>query len=221
MKLFPAVNFTGDRVPETYQNIPIDTYTFDDALIEAANRVRQPQVRIYRAPLTAVVLGRGGKPGIELELDVVREDSIPILRRQGGGCAVVIDPGNVIVSVVLPVEGIKDNRKYFDRISSWLIDVLDKASIKNVRHKGISDLTIDDRKIGGSCIYRTSQYLYYSATLLLDADLSLIDRYLKHPPREPDYRRGRSHLDFVMNVGEKDMDGWVKRLAEIPPSGLF
>lgn len=31
-------------------------------------------------------------------------------------------------------------------------------------------------------------------------DLSLIDRSLRHPPREPDSRRGRHHLDFVTSL---------------------
>jgi lipoate-protein ligase A len=50
---------------------------------------------------------------------------------------------------------------------------------------------------------------------LINADLSLIDRYLKHPPREPDYRRGRSHLDFVMSVGTMEIDELVKRLERL------
>jgi lipoate-protein ligase A len=35
---------------------------------------------------------------------------------------------------------------------------------------------------------------------LCSFDLSLIPRYLVHPPREPDYRKQRGHLDFVANV---------------------
>jgi hypothetical protein len=32
---------------------------------------------------------------------------------------------------------------------------------------------------------------------LIDPDLDLIDRYLLYPPREPDYRSGRSHRRFM------------------------
>ena len=31
-------------------------------------------------------------------------------------------------------------------------------------------------------------------------DLSLIPRYLREPPRQPEYRAGRSHLAFVGNL---------------------
>jgi hypothetical protein len=31
--------------------------------------------------------------------------------------------------------------------------------------------------------------------------LKNIDRYLNHPPREPEYRQHRRHNDFVANIG--------------------
>ena len=31
-------------------------------------------------------------------------------------------------------------------------------------------------------------------------EVNLIERYLKHPKREPDYRKGRSHLAFVSSL---------------------
>ncbi|MBU0518809.1 hypothetical protein KKA00_04520 [bacterium] len=205
---------------ETCGTLTIGSYDYDDHLIEEVLRTRQPRLKVYRAPLTAVVIGRGGKPDIELHLDAIARDGVPVLRRNGGGCAVVIDAGNLVVSVALPVNGIKDNRKYFDRITDWLIGKLQETGLESVQQRGISDLAIGDRKIGGSCIYRTNQYLYYSTTILLTADLSLIDRYLKHPPREPDYRYSRPHLDFVMNVGEmeglEDRDWGDESLSLIP-----
>jgi lipoate-protein ligase A len=44
----------------------------------------------------------------------------------------------------------------------------------------------------------------YSATLLVDPDLDLVERYLAHPPREPEYRRGRPHRDFMGRLGGLD-----------------
>jgi lipoate-protein ligase A len=40
----------------------------------------------------------------------------------------------------------------------------------------------------------------YHGTLLYEFDLGLIETCLRMPPRVPDYRRGRTHGDFVTNV---------------------
>jgi hypothetical protein len=39
-----------------------------------------------------------------------------------------------------------------------------------------------------------------------------MERYLKQPPREPDYRQGRSHADFVGTLNEGKGEG-AERLA--------
>jgi lipoate-protein ligase A len=179
------------------QELFIGTFDYDEEIIEATRLDRQPRVRVYQLPETVVVLGQGSKPEIELHLDACVEDNIPILQRQGGGCAVVIDPGNVIVSVVLPMNGIANNRRCFKRLSEWLAAGLTTIGISGIQHDGISDLVRDDRKVAGACIYCSKDLLYYSATLLVNPDIQLMERYLKHPPREPDYRRGRTHFEFV------------------------
>jgi len=41
---------------------------------------------------------------------------------------------------------------------------------------------------------------HYQGSLLVNPKLQKIDRYLKHPTREPDYRQNREHLDFVTSL---------------------
>ncbi len=173
----------------------------DDDLIEA---VRAPDegaerglVRVMRPASTEVVIGRGGKQELELDLDAIRADGVPVYRRRGGGCAVVLDPGNLVVSAVAPLEGVGGVTSAFRTFTDWMIDGLAAAGCPGVTWDGVSDLVLDDRKVGGSCIWRTRGLVYYSTTLLLDPDLDAMGRYLPHPPREPEYRRGRDHRDFV------------------------
>ncbi|MFN7967695.1 MAG: hypothetical protein U0V87_18630, partial [Acidobacteriota bacterium] len=165
------------------EGLPIGLYDNDDDLLAAA----QPRVRISRPSRIEVVLGSGSRPHLELNIQDCLADQVPLTRRAGGGCSVVLDPGNLVVSVVLPAEGLPGIRSSFNALSSWMIAGLAACGLPNVQQRGTSDLTIDDRKIGGSCIYKPRAVLYYSTTLLVDADLGLLDRYLKHPPREPDY----------------------------------
>ena len=184
-------------------SIDIAPYSADDFIIEATRIDGCPRLRVYRPSVPIVVLGRGSKVDVELHLDACQEDKVPLQRRRGGGCAVVLDPGNLIVSVTLQAEGIGGNQRHFERLSNWVIAALDRLGYAGIRQDGISDLTIGDRKVAGACMYRSKGLLYYSASLLVDADVALMERYLTHPPREPEYRRGRRHGEFVTTLAHE------------------
>jgi len=178
-------------------------YDLDEDLIAAAESTGREQLRIIQYPQVAAVIGRGGKIEVEVHADRLAADGIPLLRRRGGGCAVVLDPGNLIVSLVLPRPGVGEITRTFRELSERMIAALTACGVPGVRQEGTSDLALGDRKLGGSCIYRSRGLIYYSTTLLVDPDLELIDRYLPHPPREPDYRRARSHHDFLTSLARE------------------
>lgn len=188
---------------ERVGGLAIGAYDADDALLEAVAARRRPRHRVYRPDRVQVVLGRGSRPERELNMDACREDGVTVLRRHGGGCAVVLDPGNVVVSAVLPATGFAGNKGHFARLTDWLIAGLGEAGIGGLSQRGISDLALGERKIGGACIYRTRELLFYSVTLLVEPRVELIEHYLAHPPREPDYRRGRPHAAFVTSLARE------------------
>jgi lipoate-protein ligase A len=178
----------------------IGSYDRDDDLIAPGAAAGEPRLRVYRPARPEVVLGRGSRPDLELRLEACRADGVPLLRRRGGGCAVVLDPGNVVVALALPARGLGDNPGHFRRVSDWLIAALEDLGAAGVAQDGISDLTQGEHKVAGACIYRARDLLFYSATLLVDPRVALMERYLRHPPREPAYRRGRSHAQFVARL---------------------
>jgi lipoate-protein ligase A len=178
-------------------DLPTVPYDHDDEMITRTRDDGLPRVRVYDPPGVSVVIGRGGHQELELNTARIADDGITVFKRPGGGCSVVLDPGNLIISVAAPVPGIGGIKSSFAAISDWLVTALGACGVPGVRQRGISDLAIGEKKIGGSCMYRTRDLVYYSTTLLLDPDLDLVDRYLLHPPREPDYRAGRSHRYFM------------------------
>ncbi|HEX05302.1 MAG TPA: hypothetical protein ENH10_09155 [Bacteroidetes bacterium] len=182
--------------------IAVFPYQYDADLLEAAKSDGETKVAVYNFPEIAVVLGRGSSIQKELNVDSILEDGVKVYRRMGGGCSVVLDPGNLIVSAVIPVEGLLDTKKWFNKCTNWLIDGLHSTGIDRVYHDGISDLVISDRKIAGSAFYRMKGYAYYTVALLVSPEIDLIEKYLKHPPREPEYRLQRNHRDFVVALSE-------------------
>ena len=185
------------------------TYDLDDPLIDGTLTDGEPRLKVYLPAKPMVVLGRGSKVEQEVNIEACEALGIPVHRRRGGGCAVLLDPGNVIVSLTLSVQGIGRNREHFDQISAWLMAALAELDLPGLTQRGISDICVGERKVGGSCIQRQRGLLYYSTTLLVTPDIPLMSRTLLHPPREPDYRAGRGHEAFV---GRLDYQGGALEL---------
>lgn len=203
----------------------IGPYTLDDDLMADTRTDGRARVRVLSIAAPMVVLGRGSDPAAELHVDACRDDGVAVFRRKGGGCAVVLDPGNLVVSVAVAIEGLGEIRSTFDALTDWFIDGLARIGLPGVVREGTSDLALDGRKISGSCVFRSLGLLYYSSTLLVDPDLDLVERYLDHPPREPAYREGRDHRAFMRGVadalGGAEVDEVRDRLRdELPPASL-
>lgn len=189
-------------------------FDLDDVVVSTVKETKEAVFRCTPYDKKAIVAGRGSRIETEVKIENAIEDDIPILTRIGGGCSVFLDPGNLIVSAAFPAEGFLNIGPLFHHTVIWLCNGLKAIGIANLYPDGISDLVIDNRKVGGTCFYRTKGVAYFSASLLVNADLDLIDRYLEFPPRQPEYRQNRPHLDFVSNLNAFDNQLSPQRLSE-------
>lgn len=175
----------------------------DEDLIE---RVRTGDPWTYRSwepEEMVVVLGRGNKKEQEVCEEHCQQDNIPILRRRGGGGTVVLYPGILVISLVKIVKHQYQFKNYFQQINAYIIEALKTLGIAGLNQQGHSDICIHDRKILGSSMYRSKEILFYTASLMVSNQLDIIDRYLKHPSKEPEYRRGRTHQDFLTTIARE------------------
>jgi lipoate-protein ligase A len=69
-----------------------------------------------------------------------------------------------------------------------------------VKIQGHTDLTLNGLKFSGNSQRRRRHFLLFHGTFLLDLDLGLIERLLPPPSKQPDYRRHRTHADFLVNL---------------------
>lgn len=192
-------------------------YTSEDDLVDEARATGRALCRVYRPRETCVVLGRGGSEERELHRAAIDADGVPVYRRPGGGGAVVLDDGNLVVVLALPLPGLGEITSAFRLASALVAGALADCGVPGVQQRGVSDLALGDRKLGGSCLRRERGLAHYATTLMVDPRPGLMDRYLQHPPREPDYRKGRPHADFVTSLSiegyRKDPDFWMNPLA--------
>ncbi len=190
-------------------------YRRDELLLERCRRSGRAEIEIFRPASAEVVLGRGSKIDLELNSETCVDDGVRVRRRLGGGCAVVLDGGNLVLAVAIPLPGVGGVRRVFDALTDWVIEGLARAGIPEVEKAGSSDLSLKGKKVGGSCVYRAKGLFLYSTTLLFQPPGEAAERWLAHPPREPEYRAGRDHAEFMGSLDPNgDPETWLRRLRE-------
>ncbi len=172
---------------------------------EDVGNAENPPCRAWIPEKPLVVLGYSQDPEVELRLDAVAADGIPVYKRRGGGGAVYLDAGCVCVAWRMPRRegwGIHD---YFGAGNSAVARALAAFGV-HAASRGISDLAVatpdGPRKILGSSLHLPREHALYLASILVSTPAERLDRYLRHPSREPDYRGGRKHGEFVVNLAE-------------------
>jgi len=176
----------------------VKDYAFDRDLLKTVKKTGQPGVAVYPFAFPAVVAGRGSDLDREIRMPLCRDDQIPVFRRKGGGCSVFLDPGTLIVSMAFPAEGFAGIQSLFNFCNNLVINGCASLGLTGIYQDGVSDLVLENRKVGGSSFYRSKGLAYYTASLLVSTDLDAMERYLEHPPREPAYRKQRSYWEFVV-----------------------
>ncbi|MFO7617693.1 MAG: hypothetical protein R6V75_10625 [Bacteroidales bacterium] len=162
----------------------------------------EPDFMVWIPEQTVIVLGQSNEGDTAVYLDRAEADGIPVYKRSSGGQTVILTPQTVIISVRLISQRLENPKVYFQKINDLVIKTLSELGVKNLGQNGISDITIREKKILGSSIYRKKSMVFYHAVLNIAESPAFIGKYLKHPSREPDYRAGRRHEDFVTSLRE-------------------
>ncbi len=164
------------------------------------------EVQVFQPQAHHVVMGASGKAGREVYQEEMQALNMPLYKRKGGGGTVLLGPETLVVTVHAGVAHTFLNGAYFAAINRALIACFRDWRDADYSQKGLSDIAVGDRKLVGSSIFRRRQYLLYQASILVQPDLALMARVLRHPPREPDYREGRGHEGFLTSLRSLDID---------------
>ncbi len=184
-----------------------ENLALDEALLEEAHEGLAPVtvVRTWMAAEPTVVLGSSSRIDDEVDRDACARLGVRLARRPSGGLTVVLGPGCLMWSVVIPrPHGPPPIEAIHDAVLNPLTAALQAAGAP-VDRRGSSDLAVGHgpaaRKVSGNALRVRRHGILYHGTLLDAFDLQLVSRVLRHPPREPAYRAGRPHGEFLANLG--------------------
>jgi lipoate-protein ligase A len=181
---------------------PAENLACDEALLDQAQENGGPAVlRFWEPAQPFIVLGYANRVQQEVDLNACRERNVPVLRRCSGGGTVLQGHGCLNYSLVLPVSATgalatipSTNSFVMQRHGRVLSELLQQP----VTVEGITDLALGLRKCSGNAQRRRQGWLLFHGTFLLGFEPALVMALLRPAPRQPLYRRGREHAEFMV-----------------------
>ena len=182
---------------------PAENLACDEALLDWSDEHGGAALRCWEPARVFVVVGFANRIAVETNQPACAAAAVDIYRRCSGGGTVLQGPGCLNYSLVLPIPehgwlaSISGTNQF---IMHRQREAMESLLGQPVTVCGHTDLALDGRKFSGNAQRRKRRALLFHGTLLCDFDLPLIGLLLNSPSKEPDYRQGRSHADFLVNL---------------------
>jgi lipoate---protein ligase len=191
---------------------PAENLACDEVLLDwCENGGGEEIIRFWESAETFVVAGYANSIATEVKVAACKARGIPILRRCSGGGTVVQGAGCLNYTLVLrisensPLASISGANRFIMERNRATMESLHKSinhqpSTINPEIRGHTDLAICGRKFSGNSQRRKKNFLLFHGTFLLNFDFALVSEFLAMPSKQPDYRRNRSHNEFLTNL---------------------
>ena len=155
-----------------------------------------------------VVIGRNQNPWKECRTSLLAEEGGHLARRLSGGGAVFHDLGNL-------------NFTFLMRQSNYDLDRQLKVIQEAARSLGVSaqrsgrnDVLAEGRKFSGNAFYKNGRQAYHHGTLLVDADMEKMTRYLNPSKAKLQSKGVDSVRSRVINLRELNPDISIPALKQ-------
>ncbi len=182
-----------------------ENLALDNAAVRTTSETRRPSLRFWWGGPPGVVVGFSEKIENAVNAEACRALGVDVLRRSTGGGSVLQTGGVFNYSFVMPLDRMLDPRRAFRFGTDLIIAVLNSLGLTG-NTEGTSDVAVGGRKISGNAQAQRRKALIVHGTLLVDFNYDLAERVLMYPMREPGYRKGRSHREFLVCLRELSVD---------------
>lgn len=146
-----------------------------------------------------MVMGSSERPEQVVDVEACARLGVDVLKRCTGGGTVLQTPDVLNYSLVTPAPANLDLKAGFRPGIDLICAILEAFGVIG-KLEGISDVAVAGRKISGNAQARRGKAILVHGTLLVDFNHELAEAVLRHPPREPAYRRERNHRDFLVTL---------------------
>ena len=143
-----------------------------------------------------VVIGKNQNAWAECRVSLLEAEGGKLARRLSGGGAVYHDVGNLNFTFLCHQEDYDLDRQF-----GVIAQACAYAGIP-VERSGRNDLLADGRKFSGNAFYHSQGLAYHHGTILIDADMEKMSRYLSPPKAKLEAKGVSSVRSRVCNLSQ-------------------
>jgi lipoate-protein ligase A len=149
----------------------------------------------------------------EVDISFCKKNDIPVLRREVGGGAVLLDNDQLFFQFVFNKNKItKDVYKIYQQFLTPPVNTYQRLGL-NVYHRPINDLQIEGRKIGGTGAVEIGLSTVVVGSFMFDFNYELMAKILKVPSEKFRDKIYQNVKDYVTNIKKE-----FAKFKKEPPS---
>ena len=161
---------------------------------------KQPIFRLWRND-PSIIIGLHQNAFAEINLDYIKANKIPVIRRLSGGGAVFHDLGNINFTFIDNKIQEENTADMFRRFTQPIINALKHLGIE-ASLKGRNDLVIDDKKFSGNAVAVYKNRILQHGTLLYSASMANLSQALANRPEHFQGKAVQSNRARVTNISD-------------------
>ena len=147
----------------------------------------------------SVIIGKHQNALAEINLHLVRQRNIPVIRRISGGGAVYHDEGNLNFTFIK--HGEEGRLVDFSQFLQPIIEALNQMGVP-ARHEGKNDIRVNGLKISGNSEHVHRNKVLHHGTLLFNSNLDMLNEILQVKSHTYKDKSVQSVRSKVANVAE-------------------
>ena len=194
MKLLAEHNIYISQSYDPHINLSIENWLF------RSHPLFNPILFLWRNS-PSVIIGRAQNPWLECDMEALKKNNIPLVRRQSGGGTVYHDLGNLNYTFICPKEN-------YNKIKNLhiIISALKSLNIEANRTQR-NDIVVEHNsimyKVSGCAFRESKDRAFHHGTLLINADTKKLTNFLHHTQDSNINAKGVSSVrSHVINLGD-------------------